>query len=99
MWRIPARTISQAMSTLTATPATIGAATANMPKQISETPQRIDQVEARRTRSEEFCPINTSSTDGGGVYPSGSGSAILVANEDPGLEPSSKNGGDSGEQW
>src|SRR5438034_7117770 len=35
----------------------------------------------------------------GGVDPSRSGSAILVANEDPGLEPSSKNGGDSGEQW
>src|ERR1700694_3315310 len=56
--------MSQAMSTLTATAATSGDATANMPKQISETPHRSDKVEARRTRSEEFCAINASSTDG-----------------------------------
>src|SRR5579864_2252089 len=63
-WTTPAKTISQAMRALTATAAISGAATANMPKQISETPQRMVKVEARRTRSEEFWAIDTSSTDG-----------------------------------
>src|SRR5579864_6138441 len=62
-WTTPAKTISQAMRALTATAAISGAATANMPKQISETPQRMVKVEARRTRSEEFWAIDTSSTD------------------------------------
>src|SRR5580700_6176733 len=53
------------MSVLPPTAASIGDATANMPRQISETPHRSDKVEARRTSSEEFCAITASSSDGG----------------------------------
>jgi hypothetical protein len=59
--------ISQAMREVTATAANSGAATASMPKQISETPQRMVKVEARRTRLEEFCAIEASSTDCGSL--------------------------------
>src|SRR5437660_1718080 len=47
--------MSQAISTLTATAATNGDATATMPRTISDTPHKIDRVEACRTNSAGVC--------------------------------------------
>src|SRR5438132_2158225 len=47
--------MSQAMTTLTATAARNGEPTAKIPKTISKTPQRIDNVEACRTISTGLC--------------------------------------------
>jgi len=54
----PAKTMSQAITTFTATAATSGDPTASMPRMISKTPHTIDHVEACRTTSDEFpCAI------------------------------------------
>jgi hypothetical protein len=46
MWTTPAKTMSQAMTTLTATAARNGEPIAIMPKTISKTPHTMDNVEA-----------------------------------------------------
>jgi len=51
----PAKTMSQAMATLTATAARNGQPIATMPKMISKTPHTIDNVEACRTMSAGLC--------------------------------------------
>src|ERR1700729_421296 len=52
--------MSQAMTTLTATAAINGDPTASMPRMMSETPHRIDNVEACRTTPDGCCAIETS---------------------------------------
>src|ERR1700722_14952344 len=64
-WTTPAKTISQAMTILTATAATTGEPTAITPKTISKTPHKMETVEAFRTNpTEVFCPIEASSKNG-----------------------------------
>ena len=47
--------MSQAITTLSATAAINGDPTASMPKMMSETPHRMDNVEAERTMSDGVC--------------------------------------------
>src|SRR5207248_9509186 len=51
----PAKTMSQAITTLTATAARNGELMANIPKMINKTPQTIDQFEACRTMPAGVC--------------------------------------------
>src|ERR1700733_4400637 len=55
MWTTPARTRSQAITTLTATAAINGDPTASMPRMMSEMPHRMDSVDAERTIPDGVC--------------------------------------------
>src|ERR1700728_1671565 len=64
-WTTPAKTISQAMTALTATAARNGEPTATTPKTISKTPHKIETVETFRTNpTGVFCAIEASSESG-----------------------------------
>src|SRR5262249_26582448 len=51
-WTTPARTMSQERTTLTATAAIIGEATASTPRRMRQTPQTVENLEACRTTSD-----------------------------------------------
>src|SRR5437868_9247866 len=54
-WTTHAKKMSQAITTLTATAAMNGDPTARTPKMMSETPHRMDTVEAERTTPDGVC--------------------------------------------
>src|ERR1700693_3805236 len=60
--------MSQAITTLTATAAINGDPTASIPKMMSETPHRMDNVEAERTIPDGLCCAIVASSKGRAEY-------------------------------